>query len=209
MNEDYETVSEYQEAVLEFKNSTFIACLLPCPYEESVQENLYKVRLLHPNATHYCYAALYDGLSRSERFSDNGEPSGTAGRPILYVLRGSGLRDAMVVVVRYFGGTLLGTGGLVQAYTETSKAVLDNCSRKFKKKCVNYTIVFDYTYLRNTENLLKPICIGKTETDYAERVTMKINLPLESEELFLIGMRDRTSDTATVSRNVERYVTDV
>lgn len=104
---DYDTIAGTRESEMTLKGSRFIGILMPCPREDCIQENIAMVSERYRDATHYCYAAVFNGSERRERSSDNGEPSGTAGKPILFALKGAGISDAMVVVVRYFGGTLL------------------------------------------------------------------------------------------------------
>ena len=90
---DYDTISDTREAEITLKGSRFIGIVMPCPSEGDIQPNLERVSQKYRDATHYCWAAVYDGSSRHERSSDNGEPSGTAGKPILFNLKGSGLSD--------------------------------------------------------------------------------------------------------------------
>ena len=107
-------------------NSRFITTITPVFSVEEARDFIAKIRAVHPNATHNVPAFIVGhGASTTEHCSDDGEPQGTAGRPALAVLKGSGLGDAAVVVTRYFGGTKLGTGGLVRAYTDAVKSVLD------------------------------------------------------------------------------------
>src|SRR6478672_1372878 len=112
-------------AEIRVSNSRFIAHAAPAATVEEARAFLAAIRGALPDATHHVYAyRIGHGATTTEGQSDAGEPSGTAGRPVLAVLRGSGLGDVTVVVSRYFGGTLLGTGGLVRAYGEAAKAVL-------------------------------------------------------------------------------------
>lgn len=114
-------------------NSTFVAVLDRADSVEAARAFVAEQRRATPDATHHCYAfAVGFGASVTHGSSDDGEPSGTAGRPILAVVAGSGLGDVVVVVARWFGGTKLGTGGLVRAYTDAAKAVLAACPRESK-----------------------------------------------------------------------------
>jgi uncharacterized YigZ family protein len=107
-------------------NSRFIGTAGPTPSVEAARAFIAGIRAELPDATHHCHAFLVGyGASVTAGLSDDGEPAGTAGRPMLAVLRGAGLGDITVVVTRYFGGTLLGTGGLVRAYGDATRAVLD------------------------------------------------------------------------------------
>ena len=97
---DYDTIEGTFEAEMTLKGSRFIGIVMPCPDESCIQRNLAEVSARYRDATHYCWAAVFDGSERRERSSDNGEPSGTAGKPILFSLKGAGISDAMCVVVR-------------------------------------------------------------------------------------------------------------
>lgn len=173
MDGDYITVSETFETEITVKGSRFIGIVQRCPSADSVKQVLADISARYPNATHYCYAAVYGGNSRIERFSDNGEPSGTAGRPIMSVLRGSGMSDAICVVVRYFGGTLLGTGGLVQTYTECASLAVSGCRRSEMVFCRRYGLDLAYDmynqFLAGTKGLLA----GDPQCDYTDRVYVR------------------------------------
>ncbi len=106
------------------KKSRFIASIFPVQSEEEALENIARIRKEHYDARHNCFAYVIGDNNETERCSDDGEPSGTAGRPILDVLTGNGIHNAAAVVTRYFGGTLLGTGGLVRSYTAAVKDAL-------------------------------------------------------------------------------------
>lgn len=117
------------EATTTAGNSTFLAIATPAATVEDARAAVADARRRYPDAHHHCYAfAVGHGATVTHGSGDDGEPSGTAGRPILAVVSGSGLGDVCVVVVRYFGGTKLGTGGLVRAYTDAAKAVLAACA---------------------------------------------------------------------------------
>ena len=112
-----------KEILLEIKKSKFYGFLYEISNQQQVSEILQQLKKQHKKATHICYAyKIYDG-AESVKFSDDGEPSGTAGRPILGVIEKKGKTNVMVVVVRYFGGIKLGAGGLVRAYTKTASEV--------------------------------------------------------------------------------------
>lgn len=126
-------------------NSRFIACANRATSVEGAREFITTITRAYPDATHHVPAYLIGhGASVITHCSDNGEPSGTAGRPVLSVLMGSGLGDIAVVVVRYFGGTKLGTGGLVRAYTEASQKVISELPRAVKVPTT--TVMFDMEY---------------------------------------------------------------
>lgn len=203
---DYDTVSGCKEAEFTLKGSRFIGIVMPCPGEDSIQTNLKDVSAKYRNATHYCWAAVFDGSDRRERSSDNGEPSGTAGKPILSVLNGTGLSDAMVVVVRYFGGTLLGTGGLVHAYTEASKTALDGIGRRRMIACAEYSFTLDYQWYSIFESKCRDLTVGKPECVFSEKVDVKICVPIGRDEEFEKRITDLTERHVRLNRIGNKYV---
>ena len=133
---------------LRFKNSKFIGVANRAGSVEEAQAFLRRTREQFPDASHHVYAfAVGHGATVTHGMSDDGEPSGTAGRPVLAVLSGSNIGDVVAVVVRYFGGTKLGTGGLVRAYTETAQEVLAAVPTELKVSRVALDIAVPYEYL--------------------------------------------------------------
>ena len=144
---DYKTVKKgaYDEFVE--KKSRFIGYVKPVTTEDEAIEFVNAVRKKHSDATHNCYAYIVRE-NNIMRYSDDGEPAGTAGMPILDVLRKEDLTDVCVVVTRYFGGTLLGTGGLVRAYTKGAQVGLDAAERIEKLFCNIYSMKFIHVYIK-------------------------------------------------------------
>ena len=133
---------------LRFKNSRFIGVADRAGSIHEAHEFLHQTREQFPDASHHVYAfAVGHGSTVTHGMSDDGEPSGTAGRPVLAVLSGSNIGDVAVVVVRYFGGTKLGTGGLVRAYTETAQEVLASLPTEIKVSRVAVDIAVPYEFL--------------------------------------------------------------
>lgn len=124
MISSYTTVSGTSREEILINKSRFIGYAAPCPGETEALAFLQRVRDEHKTATHHCYAYIIGENSGIMRYSDDGEPGGTAGMPIMDVLRAKGVVNCCIVVVRYFGGVLLGTGGLVRAYTQSAQAAL-------------------------------------------------------------------------------------
>lgn len=203
--EDYDTVSGTYEDEMTLKGSRFIGIIMPCPSEDSISENLSVVSKKYPNATHYCYAAISSGSDRKEKSSDNGEPSGTAGKPILMTLRGSGLSDVMCIVVRYFGGTLLGTGGLVHAYTESTKLALQHVERMHRTACSVYCFTLDYPYYSVFESKCRDLMARKPECDYYEKVDVKVWVRTENAEEFVRRITDLTERHARLMEMPPEY----
>ena len=125
MMQSYITVSREAFHEIVINKSRFIGYAAPCADEEEALSFLRRIRDEHKTATHHCYAYIIGENASIMRYSDNGEPSGTAGMPIMDVMQARGVVNCCIVVVRYFGGTLLGTGGLVRAYTRSSQEALD------------------------------------------------------------------------------------
>ena len=119
-------IKDYATGEYEEKKSRFIGEVFPVKSEEEAQEHINAVRKKYYDARHHCYAYVIGDNYEIMKQSDDGEPSQTAGMPILNVLKGQEIHDALMIVTRYFGGTLLGTGGLVRSYTNASKAAIDN-----------------------------------------------------------------------------------
>ena len=135
--ERYQTVYQGASAEITEKKSRFIAAVFPVSSEEEATEALENIKKQYWDARHHCWAYVIGTEQVTERFSDDGEPGGTAGKPILEVIRGQKLYNVLVVVTRYFGGTLLGTGGLVRAYSSACKEGLAHSTIITKIKDLN------------------------------------------------------------------------
>ena len=140
----YLTICTRGEGEVEEKNSRFLGLAAPVKSEAEAEEILSAVRKEHYKARHHCYAFVLGEDSARRRSSDDGEPSGTAGMPILNVIDGKGCSDTLIVVTRYFGGTLLGTGGLVRAYTEAAQLALANAQIVEMCACSFMTVTIPY-----------------------------------------------------------------
>ena len=139
------------------------------------------------------------------RFSDDGEPSGTAGKPILEVLVNSGIRNLVVVVTRYFGGTLLGTGGLVRAYTQATQAGI--AASDIRTMCYGYkiTVVTDYNGIGKIQYLLGQRNIPITESTYTEQVTIQLYLPYEQKDAVVREITEATAGKAVIEISEPLY----
>jgi uncharacterized YigZ family protein len=149
----YITFAAYAEGIYTEKGSKFIACAFPVSNENEVQEALLQVKEKYPKARHYCFA--YQLQNDIYRTSDDGEPSGTAGKPIHNQLRSHQLTDALIVVVRYFGGVLLGSGGLVAAYKTATAEAIQNASLITKLQEDSLTFSFYFTELNEVMKIAK------------------------------------------------------
>ena len=175
MDGDYETVSGTFETESTVKGSRFIAVVQRCPDADSIKEALEGISARYPNATHYCYAAVYGGRGRGERFSDNGEPSGTAGRPILSVLRGSGLSDTICVVVRYFGGTKLGLGRLTRTYRDVALKAVEETVMADLVPGYEASLSMSYSDFAIFEKECSRLSVAISNESFLEKVSLKVS----------------------------------
>ena len=154
METEYRTVYKGGEGEITEKKSRFIATVSPASSEEEALLFIESMRKKYWDARHNCFAYVIGKRGELKRFSDDGEPGGTAGKPILEVITGEGLCNAAIVVTRYFGGTLLGTGGLVRAYTAASKEGLASSVIVTKILGVRLHIMTDYNGLGKIQYIL-------------------------------------------------------
>ncbi len=173
------------------QNSRFIATLAPVFDTEEARAFLRRIRAEFSDATHNVPAYLLGGGNTlTEYFSDDGEPSGTAGRPALAVLRGSGLGDVALVITRYFGGTLLGTGGLVKAYTEAAQAVTGAVPRARRIPVVLALLAIPYNLLERLRRLAPQHGGEILQEDFAADITLTLRFPQENFSAFQAALRE-------------------
>ena len=166
-------------------NSRFVASLAPASSVEEARAFIASIKSEFPGATHNVPAFIVGGGNSSTEYcSDDGEPSGTSGRPLLAVLRGSGLGDVAVVVTRYFGGTLLGTGGLVKAYSEAGKAVLAKTRRAGLVEVCRLEFAMAYNLFDRVRLLAAGCGASIVSEAFAEEVSLAVELPTERREDF-------------------------
>lgn len=204
--EDYNTVLIPYETEIEIKKSKFINLVFHAENEETMEKILGEVRKKHYKATHVCWAYVLNSDPKRQKASDDGEPAGTAGKPILEVINHRELRDVLVVVVRYFGGVKLGTGGLIRAYIGGASDVL-NQSKIIKKQFSDQVkILISYSsYGSLTSSLLEKEIIPVHE-DFGEYVTLSFQIPIADTQDFLDWIKDQTSGSSEVTLEEQTYV---
>lgn len=163
------------------KKSRFIAHVHSADSVEEAQDFIEKIKKKYWDARHNCSAFSIGIQNPVTRCSDDGEPGGTAGKPILEVIQGSGIRNIVIVVTRYFGGTLLGTGGLVRAYTDAAKAGIAQSVIIEKIPGRRWMLETEYTDLGKIQYILGRNTITTEDTEYTDKVKLKVLLP-ETEE---------------------------
>ena len=148
---------------IEIKKSKFLCFSFAVQSKQQVEEIIAKLKTQHKDATHVCYGYV---LSGQEKAFDDGEPQGTAGKPILDCIKRKKLNNTLVVIVRYFGGIKLGAGGLIRAYSNGAKTVLDNSGTKEKTICNKISFKVQLNEQKQLQNLLKNNLIFKNEIDF-------------------------------------------
>ena len=194
----YQTIQKRGESEIVINKSRFLGFCIPVASEAAAQEALAQIKKRYYDARHCCYAFRLreGGISRS---SDDGEPSGTAGAPILAVLSGAGVENVLCAVVRYFGGVLLGTGGLVRAYGKTASEALEDAGIECIRVCEKISVRVTYA----SYNLLEPMLRQKgypCEAAFTDQVTLTITLPAEEAEALIASLIDKTDGTAVITR---------
>lgn len=175
-DDTYKTIASHSEGTYRDKGSKFIAFAFPIKSDEEVKDILQKLRSEHPKARHFCWALRLSPDRSIFRIQDDGEPSGTAGRPILNTILSADLTNLLIVVVRYFGGTLLGVPGLINAYkTAAAEAIKES---KIVEKTVNdiYEIRFDYMAMNDVMKLVKDEQLNILDQNFDNTCTMQLEI---------------------------------
>lgn len=194
----------YAEYVI--KKSKFIARAVHITTEEEAQAYLRDGKKQYWDARHNCYAYQLGMNFEKQKSSDDGEPSGTAGKPILEVLKNKGLTNTLIVVTRYFGGIKLGTGGLIRAYGTAAVAALDNAIIEDYIDCRILYLQTDYSFLSATERLLPDFEAVITKRDFADFVGLTVEVPEDKADEYLLALRDKTNGTITVREKDKKIV---
>ena len=185
------------------KKSRFIASIFPVQSEEEALENIARIRKEHYDARHNCFAYVIGDNNETERCSDDGEPSGTAGRPILDVLTGNGIHNAAAVVTRYFGGTLLGTGGLVRSYTAAVKDALEHCVLLEQCRGFRLRVRMDYNDVGRLQHLFRTMELTELDTIYGAEVEEVLLVPSDRIDRAEDEITEKTAGRAVLHRQEE------
>lgn len=194
MSAPYSIPAQNQTVELEFSRSRFVVTIYQVDTVESAKATIARHRLEFSSANHHVYAFRVGfGNSVTEGLSDDGEPTGTAGPPVLSVLRGSSIGDTLVIVTRYFGGVLLGTGGLVRAYSETAALAIKTCPTKLKIQTATMTILIEYQHLDGLKRALPSYSAEIIEEVYTDTVGLGLRFPSESRDGLVKAIVDLTA----------------
>lgn len=204
---EYKTAA--REAADEFveKRSRFIGYAKPVATEADAVAFVKQIRAKHPDATHNVYAYVVRE-NNIQRYSDDGEPAGTAGLPVLDVIRKEGLTDICVVATRYFGGTLLGGGGLVRAYTHTAKIAVEAAGILLRRFCFQYNVRIDYALLETVRREAEARGAIAGEATYTDRVELVYYIPYDVEN-FADVLTEATNGRAVILKKDEGRFVDV
>ncbi len=177
------------------KQSKFITTVAHTPTEEDAKQFIARIREEFSDASHNCwgYIAGVPGNTSKMGMSDDGEPHGTAGKPILNILAHSGIIEVAAVVTRYFGGVKLGTGGLVRAYSGSVKTALENISTREKRELATVEIVSSYARGDMVKNMVNSFDTSIITTVYTSDISMQIEVATEEKEAFLQAVQDAAS----------------
>ncbi|MEU9943941.1 YigZ family protein [Streptomyces lavendulae] len=203
--DQYVTVARVGTHESEINRSRFLCSLAPAATEQEAQEFIARVRKEHPAATHNCYAYVIGADASVQKASDDGEPGGTAGVPMLQMLTRRDIRYAVAVVTRYYGGVKLGAGGLIRAYGGVVGEALDVLGTVTRHRYRLATVTVDHQRAGKTQNDLRSTGRAVLDVRYGEAVSIEIGLPEAEVEGFRAWLADVTAGTAGFELGGEAY----
>lgn len=209
MLSQYKTIYCGGQAEIIEKKSRFIATVNPVKTEEDAIQFIESMKKKYWNATHNCFAYVIGEHFQIQRCSDDGEPSGTAGKPMLDVLLGEEIHDVVVVVTRYFGGTLLGTGGLVRAYSSSTKEGLLASKVITKMHGQKVSVETDYNGLGKIQYILGQRGLTILNSVYTDKVDLEVLLPENDVEPVIADITEGTNGQAKIELQEECYFANI
>ena len=205
MEKSVRTVFARHESEKIIEKSRFLTYSAHVESEEEARAFIAEIRGKHSLATHVCYAFVADKTGNLQRFSDDGEPQGTAGVPILEVLKNKKLFETAVAVVRYFGGIKLGAGGLVRAYSSSAAENLDGADIRVLEMCQEWRIMVDYTGIDGVQKYLSAHTCTLLSTDYGEKVAFQVAVKKNEADGFCKGLVDYMQGRVYLEKGAEYY----
>lgn len=206
MKEAYFTIYQNGEHQIEIKKSKFICHLFRIENEEQAKEYIAKIKKEHYKANHNCSAYMLGENFEIQRSSDDGEPSGTAGVPMLEVLKKNQLQNTLAIVTRYFGGIKLGAGGLIRAYSTSVSEALKEIGIVQGKLQQLLDITIDYHQLGKLQNYLENEQVAIQEIDYLEQITVKVAIDINQCESFQNALIDLFNNQLSIQILDQKYV---
>ena len=205
IEKSYKIIVEGGEEEIEIKKSRFIGQAYPIESASDAEEIIKTVEKKYWDARHNCYAYILGEGSEVQRFSDNGEPSGTAGKPILEVLQGAGLTNTLIIVTRYFGGTLLGTGGLVRSYTQASQAAIAASKSAVMTYGQKITFNIGYDMVDKIQHAFTQMGIALENPVYGADVSYDIVVSAGNIDMVIDKITQITSARAVITEGEKGY----
>lgn len=202
----YLTINDYGKTSLNIKKSEFIGYVKHVVSEEEATEFIESIRKKNWNATHNCFGYMIGQNDEVQKANDDGEPSGTAGKPILETIKKNELKDTAIVVTRYFGGIKLGTGGLIRAYGQAANEAIQSGGIIERSLHTIINITLDYTWLGKIENELNNRNYKIKDIDYLDKVTIHVLVEFNEEENFINYMTNLTNGQAEMTKGEQIYV---
>lgn len=172
----YNTINTNSEGNFIDKGSKFPSYAFEVNSEDEIKEKLEEIKILHPKATHHCYAYKLGLDENNYRANDDGEPSGSAGRPILGQIYSNELTNVLIIVVRYYGGTKLGVSGLINAYKKAAQAAINNTEIIEKEVQVKFEVVCNYLEVNDLMNYLKKMDVNNMEQSFTENCVLRFQV---------------------------------
>lgn len=198
----YKTIAQPSEGIFKDKGSKFLAFAYPIKSEEETKTHIADLKAKHPKARHHCWALRLSPDRSVFRINDDGEPSGTAGRPILNTLLSNDLTNILVVVVRYFGGTLLGVPGLINAYKQATIDAMGNA--EIIERTINdmYLVSFDYLQMNDIMKIIKDHNLTITNQHFENNCRIELEIPKAQLNTVLSKIENTEQTTLTYLRTV-------
>ena len=196
----YYSIDKTTQNEIKIKGSRFIAHSSPVINKEDAMQFLSTIKKLNYNATHNCFAYIIGWNEAEFRFSDDGEPTNSAGKPILYTIKKFGLSDIIVVVTRYFGGTKLGIGGLVKAYSEATESVLNIVDKKIIHRTIPFVINCHYENINTLKKIISEFAVSY-KIDFADIISITADIPMSKNDAFISTVYEATKGTITPKTN--------
>lgn len=206
MNESYITVPEQASDEIVIQKSRFIGYACPCSSEEEAIQFIRTIREMHREARHHCFAYIIGMNSGIIRYSDDGEPNGTAGLPILNVLKNEKIVNCCVVVVRYFGGVLLGTGGLSRAYSQGCKIALDAAGLVQMELSSETRCLVSYSLWNTVQFVLQKMDVKVHDVIYHDKVEFLLDTRTKDFENTVRILTDKTDGKISFGESEKKYI---
>jgi uncharacterized YigZ family protein len=201
----YKTLYKNGKIEIEISKSKFIASSFPIQTQDQAIDLIEEISIQYKDATHNCYAYVVSNDTLVEKFSDDGEPSGTAGLPILQIIKNKELVNTLIIVTRYFGGIKLGKGGLVRAYSKAAlETILDAKIVTMKKHSI-YKLTIDYSYKKILDKIVSEQNLSIDNLNYSDKITLEIAVEIDKEDKILSKLNNVTKGQIKIKKIFDSY----